>query len=446
MFYEVKEIFESASVMINKGGILVLLMVFIPYFTLIILYIKIKRKTTYIASFLIILILLILPYKAIFKTPRLGNFMPRNDSVSLLNSLRTFTAYFCLYLPKNNKNIKEYKEYEIIYSKNDNPKNIVLILGESVNANHIGLLGYHRNTTPKLQDLASNDKNFIAKKGFSSSVLTKVSLPMFMNIAYNHDNIKHILNENTHLFKLAKKAGFKTFYISNQTEAEASAMAPNYIDIIFTKENYLLESEKIGDMVLLKKFNDLQDEFKNGKNFIIIHQRNAHSPYEKGYRGYNQAQEFDINDIKNYKINSYDNAMIFNDYLISNIFKFFKDRVKIPSFIIFTPDHGEAMGELGKNNNQEYGHAFLSENVANIPIFASIYNSDDLNFINNIKNISYPTHYELGLEIAKLLGYDVKNPNYIKDTFYINGVDITGNAGYIEIKRNSNSISFNYKE
>lgn len=315
-------------------------------------------------------------------------------------------------------------------------------MGESVNANHLGILGYHKNTTPKLNELSKIDKNFIAKKIISSSVLTKVSLPFFMNIAYNHDDIKHILSEKTHLFKLAKKAGFKTFYISNQTEAEAGAMAPNYIDILFTKENYPIESSKIGDMVLLKKFNDLKEEYKSGKNFIVIHQRNAHSPYEKGYRGYPEAAIFDIK--QDYRTNSYDNAMVFNDYLIYSIFKYFKDEVKIPSFTIFTPDHGEAMGELNRFKVAEYGHAFLSENVANIPMIASVYNSDDLDFINNLKNIS--THYELGLEIARLLGYEIINPNYIKDTFYINGVDITGNAGYIEAKKDLNGFVFTYKE
>lgn len=446
MFSELNEIFESASVMLDKGGIIVVLMVLIPYTLLIVLYIKIKRNTNYIASILIIILLLILPHKAIFKTPSLRNFMPRNDSVSLLNSLKTFTAYFCLYLPNNDKGIKKYKEYELIYKENNAPRNIVIILGESVNANHIGLLGYYKDTTPELRLLANKDKNFIYKKAISSSVLTKVSLPMFMNISYNHDDINHILSEKTHLFKLAKQADFKTFYISNQTEAEAGAMAPNYIDVLFTKENYLLDSKKEGDMVLLKKLNEFQDSFKNGKNFIVIHQRNAHSPYENGYKGYDKAAKFDINNVKYYKENSYDNAMVFNDFLISYIFNFFKDRIKIPSFIIFVPDHGEAMGELGKNNNLEFGHAFLSENVANIPIFASIYHSDDLSFLNNIKSINIPTHYELGLELAKLLGYEIKNPNYIKDTFYINGVDITGNAGYIEVLRNIDDIKFIYRE
>ncbi len=444
MMSEWGEIFESAK-MALPWGLYHVIVLLVCYGGLVFLYIKIPSKKSFIATFLIVVLLSILPHKALFKTPRLNNFMPRNDSVSLYNSLKTFTAYFCIYLKDSNKEVKTYKPYEIKYIKNDNPINIVFILGESVNANHIGLLGYERDTTPNLSKLAKDDENFIAKKAISSSVLTKVSLPMMMNLAYHHDDIKHILSEQTHLFKLAKKAGFKTYYISDQTEAEATAMAPNYIDVLYTKESYPLKAEQIGDMILLEKLKEHLDEFKTGKNFIVFHQRNAHSPYEFGYRGYARGGVFDIEqkDNKTYKINSYDNAMIFNDYLIYSIFSTFKDSVKIPSYMLFTPDHGEAMGEIN-DGVSEWGHAFLSHNISNIPLFATAYHTNDLAYINSLKNINYPTHYEIGLQIAKLMGYEIINPEYKEDVFYINGVDIAGNAGYIKGIKEENGLKYEY--
>lgn len=154
---------------------------------------------------------------------------------------------------------------------------------------------------------------------------------------------------------------------------------------------------------------------------------------------------FDIEqkDNKTYKINSYDNAMIFNDYLIYSIFSTFKDSVKIPSYILFTPDHGEAMGEIN-DGVSEWGHAFLSHNVSNIPFFTTAYHTDNLAYINSLKNTNYPTHYEIGLQIAKLMGYEIINPEYKEDIFYINGVDIAGNAGYIKGIKEENGLKYEY--
>lgn len=448
MMGELSEIVDSAK-MALPWGLYHIVVILLCYGGLIFAYLKINTKKSFISTFLIIILLSVLPYKAIFKTPKLNNFMPRNDSVSLYNSLKTFTAYFCLYLPNDKKNIKQYEKYTINYTQKNEPINIVFILGESVNANHIGLLGYKRNTTPNLEKLSKNDENFIAKKAISSSVLTKVSLPMMMNISYNHDDINHITQGQTHLFKLAKKAGFKTYYISDQTDAEATAMAPNYIDVLYTKESYPLKADEIGDMILLEKLNEHINEFKSGKNFIILHQRNAHSPYENGYRGYKSGGglfDVDKNDNINYKINSYDNAMIFNDYLISTIFEKFKNISNSPTYLIFTPDHGEAMGEKGLDDKSEWGHAFLSKNVANIPLFVTAYNVKDDFFIKTLKDTKHPTHYEIGIALAKLMGYEITNPNYKENEFYINGVDISGNAGYIKVIKKDDEVKYFYNQ
>ena len=86
---------------------------------------------------------------------------------------------------------------------------------------------------------------------------------------------------------------------------------------------------------------------------------------------------------------------------------------------------------MGKNGR--YGHAFLDDEVAQIPLFATIYNREDIHYIDWLKNSFYPTHYELGELIAGLFGFDIKNPNQEENIFYINGVDIAGNDGHIKI-------------
>lgn len=438
MMDEVGEIVETAKSAM-PWGLYHVSVICISYSIIIFAYLRIQIKKNWIATLLAFFLLSILPYKILFKTTSLNNFMPRNDSVSLYNDLTVFSAYFCLYLPSKDKRIiKDFPKYQIIKQEEINPRNIVLIVGESTNANHIGLLGYSRNTTPLLAQLALRDLNFVAKKALSSSVLTRVSLPMLFSISYHPEDIMHLSMQTTHLFKLAKTAGFKTYYISGQTDAEARAMAPNYIDVIFTKEKRLLDIEEKGDMVLLEEVEKHLKEWskQNGKNFIVIHQRNAHSPYEKGYRGYPQAGVFPITGVsqEEYRINSYDNAMIFNDYFISKIFEKFEQIRDVPSYVMFIPDHGEAMGEI-REGRKEYGHAFLSQNVANIPFFASLYHGKDVQYTQWIREVFYPTHYEIGILLASLMGYQVVNPYFQKETFYINGTSISGDSGFIRVEK-----------
>lgn len=438
-FKEQGEVWESALSTFPQSLYHILIVTFC-YISLIILYLKFSTQNkTYIATALLIILLALLPYKALYKTPKIANFMPRNDRVSVYNSLMSFSGYAFILAGKNNPSITSYLPYEIEKIENNNPAdtNIIIIVGESVNSSHIGLLGYDRNTSPLMDNLALNDKNFIAKEAISSSILTKNSLALFLNSTYEHDNVNHITMQKTHLVKLAKENGFNTFYISNQTEVEAAFFAPNYIDTLKTKEDYFLRSEKIGDLVLLEEIEKHKQDFIKGKNFIIIHQRNPHSPYEKGYKAY--KGDIDLfplsDDVYKYRINSYDNAMIFNDYIIHSLFDFFKN-LGPKTYIMFVPDHGEALGE-----NDKWGHAILDFNIAKIPFYASLYNGDDSVYLDILENLHYPTHYEIAHLIANLLGVKIHNPN-IKDKniFYINGVDISGNGGYIKGIKNEDKI------
>ena len=443
MFDEVGEIWQTAKSFL-PNGLWHILFIILIYAVCIFAYIKINFKKSFIGLFFIVILLSYLPYKATFKTPKISNFLPISNSFMPYNDLRIFSAYFFIYLKQDKVTIPQFAQRTIKFNPKNEDKNVILILGESVNAAHIGLLGYERNTTPKLKEIFEKNENFVIKQGFSSSILTKNSLPLFFNIAYHPQNIQQNLSQNTHLLKLAKKAGYKIFYISNQTQAEAAAIGGNeYIDVLLTKEDYPVKSENIGDLLLIEQFEIFKKEFEKGKNLVILHQRNPHSPYENGYRAYNEANVFPLQGVseKQARINAYDNALIFNDYIISEIFNS-ADSLSNPSYVLFIPDHGEAMFEKNEKGEHEFGHAFLSVNVAKIPIIAGGYkvNSDDI-FLSNLKNISYPTHYEVGNLLAQLLGYEINEPNLKENIFYIQGVDIAGNAGFIEITKKDN-ISF----
>ncbi|MDR2666527.1 MAG: phosphoethanolamine transferase [Holosporales bacterium] len=322
----------------------------------------------------------------------------------------------------------EYIPYEItdIYTGDDinEPITIVYIMGESCNYKHMSLFGYERETTPHLSELAKME-NFYFTNGISSGVATFAASKFMLNAIREPDNIKQSAKNSTNLFKLAKQHGFKTFYLSSQTSHLLSSISGvNYIDVAVTRGLHFTDSRKLKDEHLF----DLLAKQKFGKrNFIVLHQTCIHAPYTTTFsKNFTDRSRFTGS--KNKLIDEYDNAMFYNDFLISKMFNTFNKEQNGKFYIIFASDHNEALGENGR-----FGHTQLFPEIANIPI---IVQSNDLHFIDNIKQIFLPNHYEIAKSIIKILGYKFNNPNEHKNLFYICGVDPSGKCGYIPYVKN----------
>jgi hypothetical protein len=88
-----------------------------------------------------------------------------------------------------------------------------------------------------------------------------------------------------------------------------------------------------------------------------------------------------------------------------------------------------------------WGHAILDHRVADVPIMIQ---SNDKKFMNKVKKIFKPTHYEIVKSVASILGYEINNPNEKENVFYINGVDFNGRCGYIRFKKDMENSRIEY--
>ncbi len=435
MWKESGEIMESSLDTFPECFIFILC-VLIPYIAIIYAYLKKRsKKGSWIATLIALYILSIYPRKAYRRGDQaLNNFMPRNDMVSIYNSLSSFSFYFFNIARKGkNVNVVPYKEYIAKKVPSLENVNIVILLGESINPSRMSLFGYERDTTPYLKKLAREDKNFIYKLGFSSSVLTTVATTMFFNVQREPNNIMHTAKQTTHLFKLAKENNFTTAYISAQNSLITRGMAPNYVDIWHVADLAPLLVEKRSDFSILDKLNEFKDKFGK-KNFIVLHQRSPHSPYNVRYENFPQFDKWNTDTLsREVKIrDTYDNAMAFTDYFMYEVIEWLKKNTKNPTYIIWVPDHSELLGEDGI-----WGHTVVNINVAKIPFFATLINSNDTDFIKKFKNLFQPTHYEISKMVAKLLGYEIVNPNEKDGIFYVNGNIISGDAGWFELDKSN---------
>jgi glucan phosphoethanolaminetransferase (alkaline phosphatase superfamily) len=362
-------------------------------------------------------------------------FAPNSRRITIYNSLKAFFGYFII--KYQHYDFKTYLPYTVeknqFFQRNE-PINIVYIIGESCNYRHMSLFGYDGNdTTPKLKELSKNN-NFIFKTGISGANSTLSSVKFITNAIYEPDNLKQTGLDTTNLFKLAKQSGFQTFYLSTQCDTLVSSIGgAQYIDHVVSKETDPIQTRLKKDLHLLDL---IRTQTFSDKNFIVLHQTSVHSPYETTYgQGYQAPHVFSENPKK--MLDDYDNAMLYNDFLIGQMFEFF-NKNEHPFYIVWASDHNELLGENGM-----YGHGSgnLIPEAAQIPV---IVQSNDPSFLEKINHTFAVTHYELAKLIAEQIGFDIINPNEEKNVFYTNGIDYNGKLGYIRFTKDPTTQTVNY--
>jgi len=364
---------------------------------------------------LLIIPLLVLPY-SVYKRSNISIMRPTSGSISIVNMLNSVSLFIGKEVPKyflKEKAIKVFKPYKIEKADVKLPQNIIMVMGESLGYKHMHLFGAKPNNTPHLDQL-KYDKNFIYRKGYSSGVDTLTAVPTFFLLKREPENIALIGKSNTNLLSLAKKNKYHVYYLTTQ---KLNIMAP-YVGDAETVKAVIGKDEN-----LVKALSEI--DFTE-KNFIILHQRNSHSPYEESTPERFYKYPFKNMEFHTHMLHSYYNAILYTDYIISAVVDEIK---KHPNSVMFmVPDHAEMMG-LPEENGR-YGHSFLDKEASKIPIFIYI-NNVDRELIEIYKRQKCYNHYTLGKLVANTLGYSIDNPND-DGQYYIQGTSIDGSNGFIE--------------
>lgn len=336
------------------------------------------------------------------------------------NGIKSLSSYLVHTDTKRNK----FLPYEVIKQKDiTKPITIIFYMLESTSPNNMSLYGYERKTTPNLEKL-KNDKNFIFLRAISSGVSTSISLSMFFNFQKEAQNYLASFMKDNNLFKMARSQGFQTVMYSPQSSKTFSNIGIGFVDKAIYRDNARYKYNKSGDdyALTLLKSTPLKD-----KNFFVVQTRAVHYPYEKIYENLPQYKVFNEED-KDFKLNSYDNAMLYLDELLYKVVNWAKT-LDGKVYLIITSDHGQMMGQDGL-----WGHSFLDSRVAEVPfmLYTKNVKIKDLFGMNNHPKLL--SHYDISKFIAKILGYEIINPNTPENIYYINGVDIDGDAGFIKYK------------
>lgn len=235
----------------------------------------------------------------------------------------------------NNVNKFQEENQDIEVERIEDNETIVVVIGESTTRNHMGIYGYVRETTPRLKQLS--DSLIIYNDVISSNVYTTASI----SDAFTLSNYETPENKYS-LIDFIKKSGYKVFWLSNQravglNDNLVSRLASSSDETMFLSYNDF-RHVTLYDEVLLK---ELVDKLKyQERKVIFLHLVGTHYDYSKRYPDNFSMFNSEDNSKRNIIKDTYDNAVLYNDYIVSEIIKLVSKTSK-RSAVVYFSDHGD---------------------------------------------------------------------------------------------------------
>ena len=277
-------------------------------------------------------------------------------------------------------------------------KNYVLIIGESARRDYMSTYGFHLPTTPFLD----KTKGYINAGYISSAPATYHSL---LNTLHFNPKDKGKKDYSYNIITLAKMAGIKTFWLSNQgsigkydTLASRLGVAADFH--YFTKKGGFT-TNNADDMALL---DELKTRFKektysNNVRLFVIHLMGSHRNFCQRLKEEEKKLEF-INE----SLSCYVNTILKTDKFIEETVTLLKEQNE-PYSLIYFSDHG--LSHINKEDKKEVDLDFGDKYKQNFDVpFVKISSDDNTREVVNIKrsafNFIYGFSQWLGIQTEEL--------------------------------------------
>lgn len=222
--------------------------------------------------------------------------------------------------------------------RQEDAPSVILVLGESFSVYHSSLYGYSKPTNPLLSARVNDGSMIVFDDAVASNDHTGVVMRTMLRL-----NGKEPGSNGGTLPTCFRKAGYKTALVDNQyfvrdgfswfTDRQLS-------ELMFDYRN----PEKVGsDINLIELIPDCPDP-----QFIMVHLFGQHFTYSDRYPSdfkrfsaadYSQNLTEEEREI----VAHYDNATLFNDYVVDSIIRKYEDKNCI---VVYLSDHGEEIYEI----------------------------------------------------------------------------------------------------
>ncbi|MEN3322628.1 phosphoethanolamine transferase [Mariniflexile soesokkakense] len=214
---------------------------------------------------------------------------------------------------------------------------LVVVLGESTTSGHMQLYGYKRETTPLLSAFKSS--LFVYNNVISTDVFTLKAVPKILTSLDNTSTE----DTTTNLIEIFNKAGYKTYWLSNQRPISFHDNAISKIasaSYQFKFYNHKIDKHTtILDEIIFPDYKDILNQ--SGKKVVFLRLIGTHFDYNKRYpKTYNKFVSDANATKKETVINYYDNAVLYNDFIVYSLIKELQERPE-KSALLYLSDHGE---------------------------------------------------------------------------------------------------------
>lgn len=277
-----------------------------------------------------------------------------------LYKIKTFFSYSA---PVN---LKEHLQNPSIENVGDGPKNIVLVIGESFSKRHSSLYGYKKNTNPILAKLEEDSLLFVYKNVTSAELTTIASFQSLMSTYRPEYKLEINWYDCVTLPEIISKTNYKSIWISNQSrDGMFDNIVSQYAELCDTTVwvgNKFAGLYKVDlDELVLQKIRNLKECF-NDKNVFIVHLMGSHYSFKSRYpEKYNVFTPDGYEDFEKHQrltLAEYDNSILYNDYIVSEICKLFETDETI---VLYFSDHGL---DVYDSDTNYVGHSRLIDSLS----------------------------------------------------------------------------------
>jgi len=240
-------------------------------------------------------------------------------------------------------------------------RTVVWVIGESTNRNNMSLYGYARQTTPRL-DAMRRDLTVLSDvvSSASSTVGSLMNMLTPASLQQPHD-----WQTKPDVLQLARAAGYKTFWLSNQAANDGwVGLVAEQADVL----RYINSGEGRGENNLdgaLLPHVDAALADTAPKKLVIVHLLGAHPSYDMRYPD-DFARFDDLEDSVATELKAagrsfwvrdqrdeYDNAIRYGDFVLSEIIRrTAAASAGKPAALLFSSDHGQEVGHFRDHAGQ----------------------------------------------------------------------------------------------
>lgn len=252
------------------------------------------------------------------------------------------------------------------YTTQKDSINVVLVIGESYIKSHSRLYGYNLNTTPNLSREQNSDNLFVFNDVISSSNYTSVAVRNIL--CCNNTSSGEQWYNYPNFLTIFKKAGYNVCFWDNQAGVGKNTTYS------FTLNNFLYNSDMCNmaytktNEVSYQYDKELVDSYRNTvgvsnvkNNLVLFHligqhvdpsTRFPHNEFKVFTKDSIKRNDSYLDDYKKEYIANYDNATLYNDYVLNEIIEIFNNSNTI---LLYFSDHGEEIYDYRDRCGRDHG-------------------------------------------------------------------------------------------